>query len=178
MQYSNRLHRSVLFFSLNNVFFFGSNLFQQCDLILLQINRTANVKLQIWYDSCLLFPRERVNMLTISQDYFCAKGPQVNYSKFLHLNKSVGGGKPFVTSFYSLSAQLLKIISSIQGRYMGSTKLNIHYIFTVPLLKRDFFFLFFLLIPERDCKRWVAGGLPLPGSTANISKWVARHTAS
>lgn len=125
MQYSNRLHRSVLFFSLNNVFFFGSNLFQQCDLILLQINRTANIKLQIWYDSCLLFPRERVNMLTISQDYFCAKGPQVNYSKFLHLNKSVGGGgEPFVTSFYSLSAQLLKIISSIQGRYMGSTKLT------------------------------------------------------
>lgn len=36
-----------VFFSLNNVFFFGSNLFQQCDLILLQINRTANVKLQI-----------------------------------------------------------------------------------------------------------------------------------
>lgn len=64
-------------------------------------------------------------MLTISQDYFCAKGPQVNYSKFLHLNKSVGGGgEPFVTSFYSLSAQLLKIISSIQGRYMGSTKLT------------------------------------------------------
>lgn len=47
-----------------------------------------------------------------------------------------------MTSFYSLSAQLLKIISSIQGRYMGSTKLNIHYIFTVPLLKRDFFFSF------------------------------------
>lgn len=48
-----------------------------------------------------------------------------------------------MTSFYSLSAQLLKIISSIQGRYMGSTKLNIHYIFTVPLLKRDFFFFSF-----------------------------------
>lgn len=48
-----------------------------------------------------------------------------------------------MTSFYSLSAQLLKISSSIQGRYMGSTKLNIHYIFTVPLLKRDFFFFSF-----------------------------------
>lgn len=30
---------------------------------------------------------------------------------------------------------------------MGYTKLNIHYIFTVPLLKRDVFFL--LPIPER-----------------------------
>lgn len=29
---------------------------------------------------------------------------------------------------------------------MGYTKLNIHYIFTVPLLKRD---VFLLLIPER-----------------------------
>lgn len=53
-----------------------------------------------------------MNMLTISKDYFCAKGPQVNYLKFLHLNKSVGGGRgPFATSFYSLSAPLLKIIS-------------------------------------------------------------------
>lgn len=80
-------------------------------------------------------------MLTSSEDYFCAKGLQVNSLKFLHLNKSVGGGglhdfilRPFCSSF--------KNCFSIQGRYMGYTKLNIHYIFTVPLLKRDFFFLF------------------------------------
>lgn len=47
-------------------------------------------------------------MLTSSEDYFYAKDLQVNYSKFLHLNKSVAGG-PFMTSFYSLSAQVLKI---------------------------------------------------------------------
>lgn len=54
-----------------------------------------------------------------------------------------------MTSFYSFSAQLLKISSSIQGRYMGSTKLNIHYIFTVPLLKRDFFSFLFTDSRER-----------------------------
>lgn len=48
-------------------------------------------------------------MLTSSEDYFCAKGLQVNYSEFLHLNKSVGGGA-FMTSSYALSARVLKIV--------------------------------------------------------------------
>lgn len=49
-------------------------------------------------------------MLIISNDYFCAKILQVNYLKFLHLNKS-GKKQPFMTSlFYSISAQVLKII--------------------------------------------------------------------
>lgn len=48
-------------------------------------------------------------MLTISKGYFCAKSLQVNYLKFLHLNKS--GEEPFMTpSFYLFSAQVLKII--------------------------------------------------------------------
>lgn len=80
-------------------------------------------------------------MLTISKDYFCAKSLQVNYLKFLHLNKSVGG-----TLHDSLILLLFcsgfKNYFSIQGRYMGYTKLNIHYIFTVPLLKHVIAFSF------------------------------------
>lgn len=56
-----------------------------------------------------------------------------------------------MTSFYSLSAQLLKIISSIQGRYMGSTKLT--YITYLQSHFSNVIFFFLLLIPERDCKR-------------------------
>lgn len=113
-------------------------LFQQYDLILMQIKglQKENCK---WYYSCL-------PPLTISKDYFCAKSLQVKYLKFLHLNKS--GEKTLHDFLISLpSHSSFKNYFSIQGRYMGYTKLNIHYIFTVPLLKHMMFFL--LLIPER-----------------------------
>lgn len=79
-------------------------------------------------------------MLTIFKDYFCAKSLQVNYLKFLHLNKS-GGKNTLHGSLISLPfCSSFKNYFSIQGRYMGYTKLNIHYTFTVPILKHVIFF--------------------------------------
>lgn len=59
------------------------------------------------YYSCLLFPKEQLYMLTISNDYFCAKSLQVNYLKFLHLNKS-GKNKTTLHDFLILLPFLLK----------------------------------------------------------------------